>query len=90
MGGPLPDRHQVEDANLVQDEGVGAGLGVVGQRGHGEDDQLRDGRQQPRQLHHLGREPRRRGVVSGLHRQDVVEAELDQVRGSEGTIGDMN
>jgi hypothetical protein len=45
---PTRGLHQVEDAELVQDEEGGAGLGVVGQRGHGEDDQFRDVRQQSR------------------------------------------
>jgi hypothetical protein len=87
--GPLADHHQAEDADLVQDERVGAGVGVVGQRDHGEDDQFRDGRQQPRQLLHLGREPGRRGVVSGLHRQDVSKPSWTRCRGSEGAMGDM-
>ncbi|GHD75484.1 hypothetical protein GCM10010336_51360 [Streptomyces goshikiensis] len=47
--GALPDRRQAGDTDLVQGEGVSAGLSVVGERGHGEDDQLRDGQQQIRQ-----------------------------------------
>ncbi|RNL70126.1 hypothetical protein EBF04_01010 [Streptomyces sp. I6] len=70
--GPLTDRRQAAAADLVQDEGAGAGSGVPGQHGHGEGDEFRDGRQQPRQRRRLGCEPRRRGLVASWRRGAVA------------------
>ncbi|WP_141713090.1 hypothetical protein [Streptomyces sparsogenes] len=77
------------DTDHVQGERVGSGAALSFNAVTGEHDQFRDARQQPRQVLHLGHEPRGLGVVSGHHRQDVVETQLEQARGSEETMEDM-
>ncbi|WP_141754112.1 hypothetical protein [Streptomyces subrutilus] len=71
--GPLADRHEEDDAELVQDEGVGVDVVVlVGQRRHREDEFLCDGYQQAGVGEDLDREPVHGGIDARVDRPHVV------------------